>query len=180
MCKNIIIGHLNINALANKFDDLKIVLKDRVDILVLVENQLDDSFPIYQFIIEGYTTPYRLDRNCFGGEVMIYVRKDIPSKELQKPNLHKNIEALFVEKYLKKTKLLLVGTYYSKHGTSDTQVFEQIGLALGVYSGYDKFLIAGDFNVQVGEPPIDDFSDDFGAKNLVKELTCFKSTTNPN
>ena len=65
--KNIIIGHVNINALANKFEDLKIVLKDKVDILVLVETKLDDRFPIYQFIIEGYTTPYRLDRNCFGG-----------------------------------------------------------------------------------------------------------------
>ena len=74
-----------------------------------------------------------------------------------------------------------MGTYHSKHvvhGTSDTQFFEQIGLALDVYSGYDKFLIAGDFNVQVGEPPRDDFLDDFGAKDLVKEFTCFKSTNN--
>ena len=153
--KNIIIGHLNINALANKFDDLKVLLKDKVDILVLVETKLDDSFPIYQFIIEGYTSPYRLDRNCFGGGVMVYVRKDIQSKELKKHNLHKSIEALFVEMNLKKTKLLLLDTYHSKHdvhGTSDIQFFEQIGLALDVYSGYEKFLIPGDFNVQVGEP----------------------------
>ena len=122
--KNIIIGHLNINALANKFDDLKIVLKDKVNILLLVETKLDDSFPIHQFIIEGYTSPYRLDRNCFGGGVLVYVRTDIPSKELKKRNLHKYIEALFVEINLKKTKLLLVGTYHSKHAehvTSDTQ-----------------------------------------------------------
>ena len=42
-----------------------------------------------------------------------------------------------------------------------------------------KFLIAGDFNVQVGEPLIDNFLDDFGATNLVKEFMCFKSTNNP-
>ena len=75
-----------------------------------------------------------------------------------------------------------MGTYHSKHavhGTSDTQFFEQIGLALNVYSGYDKFLIAGDFNVQVGAPHrVDDFLDNFGAKNLVKEFTCFKRTNN--
>ena len=180
--KNVVIGHLNINALANKIDALKIVIKDKVDILVLVETKLNDSFPIYQFVIEGYTTPYRLDRNCYGGGVMIYVRKDIHSKELKKHNLPKNIEALFIEINLRKTKLLLVGTYHSKHavhGTSDTEFFEQIGLALDIYSGYDKFLIAGDFNVQVGEPSIDEFLDDFGAKNLVNDLTCFKSTDNP-
>ena len=33
--------------------------------------------------------------------------------------------------------------------------------------------------MQVGEPPIDDFLDDFDAKDLIKEFTCFKSTTNP-
>ena len=153
-----------------------------MDISVLAETKLNDSFPMNQFVIEGNTTPYRLDRNCFGGGVMIYVRKDIPSKELKKDSLPKNIEALFVEINLRKTKLLLVGTDHSKHavhGTSDTEFFEQIGFALDVYSGYDKFLIAGDFNVQVGEPSIDEFLDDFGAKNLVNGLTCFKSTDNP-
>ena len=69
--KNVVIGHLNINALANKIDALKIVIKDKVDILVLVETKLNDSFPINQFVIEGYNTPYRLDRNCYGGGVMI-------------------------------------------------------------------------------------------------------------
>ena len=103
------------------------------------------------------------------------MRKDIHSKGLKKHNLPKNIEALFIEINLRKIKLLLVGTYHSKHavhGTSDTEFFEQIGLALNIYLGYDKFLIAGDFNVQVGEPLIDEFLDDFGAKNLVNDLTC--------
>ena len=64
------------------------------------------------------------------------------------------------------------------HGTSDTEGFEQIGFSLDVYSGHDIFLVAGDFNVHVREPPIDEFIDDFGARNLVNELTCFKSTNN--
>ena len=38
--KNIVIGHLNINALANKFDVLKIVINDKVDILVLGGNKI--------------------------------------------------------------------------------------------------------------------------------------------
>ena len=113
--KNLVIGHLNINALANKFDALSLIIKDRLDILVLVETKLDDSFPEGQFHIDGFSTPYRLDRNCNGGGVMIYVRKDIPSKELKNHKFSKNIEAIFVEINLRKSKFLLVGTYHSTH-----------------------------------------------------------------
>ena len=91
---------------------------------------------------------------------------------------------MFVKINLRKSNflLLLVGTYHSKHpvyGTNDFDFFEQIGLSLDVYSNYDKFLLAGDFNVQIGESTIDDFLYEFSARNLVKEPTCFKSQDNP-
>ena len=180
--KNVIIGHLNINTLANKFDALNLIIKDKIDILILGETKLDDTFPEKQFIIEGFSKPYRLDRNCHGGGVMIYVRKDIPSKELKNHKFSKNIEAIFVEINLRKCKLLLCGTYHSTHpqyGTNDYDFFEQIGLALDVYSNYDKFILAGDFNIQEDQASIQDFFDEFSAKNLVKEKTCFKSLDNP-
>ena len=113
---------------------------------------------------------------------MIYVRKDIPSKELKKHNFSKNIEALFVEINLRKSKLLLVGTYHStypQYGTNDIDYFEQIGLSLDVYTNYEKFLLASDFNVQEDEAPLQEFLDEFGAKNLVKDKTCFKNLQNP-
>ena len=65
------------------------------------------------------------------------------------------------------------------YGTTDSDFFEQIGLALDVYSNYDKFLLAGDFNVQEDEGCIQDFMEEFSARNLVKEKTCFKSLDNP-
>ena len=40
-------------------------------------------------------------------------------------------------------------------------------------------MLAGDFNVQIGKSSIDDFLEAFGAKNLVKDFTCFKSANNP-
>ena len=180
--KNVVIGHLNINTLANKFYALSEIVKDKLDILVIGETKLDDSFPDNQFLIEGFKQPYRLNRNKDGGGVMIYVRKDIPSKELKKHKFSKNIEALFVEINLRKSKLLLVGTYHSTHpqyGTNDVDYFEQIGLSLDVYCNYEKFLLAGDFNVQETEVPLQEFLDEFGAKNLVKEKTCFKNLENP-
>ena len=41
-----------------------------------------------------------------------------------------------------------------------------------------NFLLAGDFNVQEEENSLQEFLDDFSAKNLVKEKTCFKSLEN--
>ena len=113
---------------------------------------------------------------------MIYVREDIMSNQLLKHNPPKNVEAIFVEINMRKSKLLLVGTYHStnvEYGTNDSVFFEQIGFAMDIYSNYDKFLIAGDLNVEEGNSVLDDLLDEFHAKNLVMEPTCFKSTENP-
>ena len=37
-------------------------------------------FPLDKFSTEGFTSPYRLDKNGFGGGLIAYVREDIPSK----------------------------------------------------------------------------------------------------
>lgn len=76
----LIFGQLNINSLRNKFDFIKNIAKDHVDILMLSETKLDSSFPEGQFFIDGYTKPYRMDRNDKGGGIMLYVREGIASK----------------------------------------------------------------------------------------------------
>ena len=106
----IIIGTLNINSLAGKFEQLKLIIGNYLDIFVIQETKLDASYPDAQFVIPGYSKPYRLDRNRFGGGVMIYVREDIPSRPLHKHKFKKEIEGLFVEINLRKTKLLFFGT----------------------------------------------------------------------
>ena len=55
----LIISHLNVNALRNKFEFLVPLVKDNVAILMLSETKLDSSFPHAQFSIEGYSKPYR-------------------------------------------------------------------------------------------------------------------------
>ena len=178
----VIIGTLNINSLPSKFEQLKLIIGNFLDVLVIQETKLDPSFPSGQFVINGYKRPYRLDRNRNGGGVIIYVREDIPSKVLDKHNFSENIEGLFVEVNLRKMKLLFFGTYHSTHpvyGLTDIKYFEQLGLALDVYSNYDKFLLAGDFNVEEDKDCLQEFLFHYNAKNLVKEKTCFKSIENP-
>ena len=178
---NIIIAHLNINSLRNKFDSLVQLIGGSVDILVIGETKLDASFPKKQFMIRGFKEPYRNDRNGDGGGVMIYVRDDIPCQE-REYRLPNNVEGLIIEINLRKMKFLLLGIYHStnkKYGSGDDVFLREIGTVLDVYSSYDKFLVVGDFNMQEGDVVLDDFLDEFHAKNLVKEPTCFKNPGNP-
>ena len=64
----IIIGTLNINSLAPKFDQLSEVIGNNLDIFTIQETKLDSSFPSQQFALAGYSEPYRLDRNREGVE----------------------------------------------------------------------------------------------------------------
>ena len=61
--KNIIMGHLNINSLRNKFQLIKEVFFNNIDALFLSETKLDETFPNNLFQIEGYKN-FKLDRNC--------------------------------------------------------------------------------------------------------------------
>ena len=67
------IGQININSLRNKFEFLNSMVNGFVDILLITECKLDDSFPTAQFHMQGYSSPFRLDRNSYGGEILLYV-----------------------------------------------------------------------------------------------------------
>ena len=99
----IIVGQLNINSIRNKFDALCNVFKQKIDILLVSETKIDDTFPLAQFCVEGYSTPYRLNRTCKGGGLLLYVRDDIPSKQIKLKFIENEaFEGFFVEINLRK------------------------------------------------------------------------------
>ena len=67
---NVIIGHLNINSIRNKFEMLQFLLADYTDIFIS-ESKLDGTFPSSQFQIFDFRTPYRLDRNDRGERILL-------------------------------------------------------------------------------------------------------------
>ena len=77
--KRIILDHLSINSIRNKFDLLVSQVKENVDVMVISETKLDEFFPNGQFKIQGYASPSRSDLNQFIGANMVFVRKNIPS-----------------------------------------------------------------------------------------------------
>ena len=74
------IAHLNINSLRNKFEFLISLSEDNLDVLMISETKLDESFPTNQFMINGFSAPFRLDLNDKGGGIILYIREDIPSR----------------------------------------------------------------------------------------------------
>ena len=76
----IVFGQLNTNSLRNKFDMLSELIKGFVDVFMISETKLDESFPEGQFFIDGYHTPFTCNRNGNGVCIFLYVCKDILDK----------------------------------------------------------------------------------------------------
>ena len=62
----LVIGNLNINSISNNFDNLKLIAQGKIDILVLTETKTDSTFPLNKFAMQGYSKPYRFERNRNG------------------------------------------------------------------------------------------------------------------
>ena len=164
-------------SLPNKFDQLREIVLKYVDNLVVTETKLDDTFLTSQFLVTGFSVPYRLDRNRNGGGIMIFIRDDIPSRVLTKHVFPDDIEGLFIELNFRKAKWLLFGTYHPP-SQSDSYYFNNLDKALDLYSHYDKKLLVGDFNTKVSDV-LSIFLYQHDLENLVKDKTCFKNANNP-
>ena len=103
----LIFAHLNINSIRNKFDSFTDIIKDNIDILMISETKVDDSFPDGQFFLDGFGTPFSIDRNRNGGGIMLFIRTDIPAKLV--PTDDYPVESL----YFQKKKWLLNCSYNS-------------------------------------------------------------------
>ena len=113
---------------------------------MISESKIDASFPIGQFLLNGYSTPFRLDRNAHGGGILLYVREDIPSKLLLvEENL---IEGFFVRLNLRNKKKWLLSYSYNPKKTSLSDHIAELSKSLDLFRiKYERLLFLGDFNV---------------------------------
>ena len=72
---------------------------------MISETKLDNSFLLSQFLNDGCTPPFRLDRYNNERGVILFVREDISCKLLSVGN--HPMEGFYVELNLRKTKCLL-------------------------------------------------------------------------
>ena len=129
-------------------------------------------------MIEGFSMPFRFDRNRAGGRVIVYIWDDIPSKQLTKVKLPDDIEGVFIvfiNVNLRKTNIWLIfGTYHPPSQPVE-YFFKHVGYALDIYRlTYEKFFLAGDFNTVETEPCFSEFLTSYDSKSLVKDKTYLK------
>ena len=104
-----IIGHININFLERKFQSLKSLIIDTVEVLIITETKIDETYPTCQFKIEGFGTPFRLDRNMHAVGVILYILEYLSCKLIPFYNKPKDVEAILFELTLRNKKWLLIG-----------------------------------------------------------------------
>ena len=80
----------------NDIEDIRIAIADFVDILVITDSKLDQSFPEPQFFVNRFLKPFRKDRNRHGRRLLMYIKEEISQKELSL-NLPSNIEIIIIE-----------------------------------------------------------------------------------
>ena len=71
---------------------------------MISETKIDESFPLSQFMIDGFSMPYLRERNVHGGGILVYFRNNITSKLLKIENLPSDMEAIFIEMNIKSKK----------------------------------------------------------------------------
>ena len=65
----IILGHLNINSLRNKFESIEDVIQGTFDVFLSSETKVGEGFPDKQFCLNNYRI-FRKDRNRYGGGIL--------------------------------------------------------------------------------------------------------------
>ena len=84
----ILIGQLNINSLGYKFEMLGDIVVGNLDILLVSQSKLDDTFTSSNFRFSGFS--------LLLGDLLLYIRHDIPFTILSSAPLHEYLECLFI------------------------------------------------------------------------------------
>ena len=85
--KRSIIGQLKINSIRNNVDFLCSEISPNLDLLIVSETKLDDSFPTTQFLMSGV---FKLGRFSNGEGHLLYIKGDITSRSINHLKMQKN------------------------------------------------------------------------------------------
>ena len=71
-----VFAHLNINPIEQILIEQVKQVRRNIDVWVVSENKIDDSFLIVNFLIHGFGPSYRLDHDSEDGVIKLYKRED--------------------------------------------------------------------------------------------------------
>ena len=141
---------------------------------MILGSKLDDSFPDSQILIEGFSKPFRLDRNRNVGGIMLFIRSDIRAKV---NSIDKNpFESFYFELNFRKKKWLLSCSYNPNNNNIELNL-NCFSRSIGSLSSkHENIILLGDFNSCMDDSPMIGFCETY---ILLKHPTCFKNPENP-
>lgn len=177
-CKGFRIGHINVQGLGNKMDQIKLLLssdQNQIQILGLSETKLKEIHYDSFFEVNGYQKPFRRDRKQnAGGGLLVYVRNGVSCKRRAELE-HEQLECIWIEVKPVKSKSFLVGHVYRPPNSSIVwnEIFEDC--LENVLREEKELYILGDINRDLLNDQIKkvwtDYIEPFGLSQLVSEAT---------
>ena len=175
--KGLRIGHMNIQGLSNKVDQVKYMLQsdsNRIHMFGISETKLNDYHADSVFEIIGYQKPFRKDRTSNGGGLLVYVKDGISCVRRTDLELEM-LECIWVEIKPINSKSFLVAHMYRPPNSAIqwNDLFEEslekaLGLELEMY-------ILGDFNRDLlndhVKNPWLDYAESFGLTQIIQDAT---------
>ena len=139
--------HLNINSILSKIDELRVIAKkSRASVIGITESKLDKTVLDEEINIDCYELA-RSDRNRHGGGVVCYIRNDISFNV--RGDFSSEIENIFLDIFLPKTKPILIGILYRPPDQSG--FLDKLSTAISRTTCFDnqEVYILGDLNINL-------------------------------
>ena len=139
--------HLNINSILSKIDELLAIAKEsRASVIGITESKLDKTVLDKEINTDGYELA-RSDRNRHGGGVACYIRNDISFSV--RGDFSSEIENIFLDIFLPKTKPILVGILYRP--LKQSGFLDKLSTAISKRNCFDnqEVYILGDLNINL-------------------------------
>ena len=118
---------------------------------MISETKVGDTLLDGQFFLDGFGTPFCLDRNRKGGGIMLFIRDDIPAKVVSTDD--RLIENFYVELNFRKKKWLFNCSYNTKHSSIESHLDSLFKSIDSLSSKYDNFILLSDFNSCMEDSP---------------------------
>ena len=161
----IILGHLNINSLRNKFESIADVIQGTFDIFFYQKLKLMEVSPINSFA--------QISIEYFK-KIMFYVNENPSCKNLT-TGIDNWTVTIFFEVNVQSSKWLLEDFYKP---TSQNEIFfiSNLSKTINAFSTkYDNILLMGDFNLTIKNKHLEELLNLFNLKNLISSPTRFQS-----
>ena len=147
-------------------------MRNKIDICLFSETNLDETFPRQQFTIHSYKM-YRRDRNKHGGGVLSYVNENIPCKMVSAKGAPDDCEIILIEFSIKTQKWLCIGLY-KPPSQNDKYFLDNLSFILNKLTcQFDNITLMRNFNLTVENKNLEVFMSTFDMECFIKKPTCF-------